>query len=359
MIVQYNNDLNYMPLPNFTGRQQDLFFSVISQIQDKHKKTPMLKKFFDINTRELVIPYSDFAYICGINQWNRNYAEVNREIEKFLNILLDYKISYRTKNAYYAFVCFEEAKHDYNEQHIKIIFQKSFYDMVVNYSLGFTSFELAEFIALSSKYTKTLYRLLKQYRSTGELYIEWQEFVKVMDIPKSYAQIDIDKQILKPAIKELTKELTLFDNKRIPFKNLTYQKIKAGVGNKVIAIAFKFEKSVDEYQQFRYKETPLFETKEQNHLNQYIGKYIIKEINGSNETFEILNIHRSYENDGSLQLIFQAQNIQSGNFAHLIQSCKNELELKQFLERYCKNAGEIETMQKQVNDLVKQTFKKL
>ncbi len=27
-----------MPLPNFTGRQQDLFFSVISQIQDKYKK---------------------------------------------------------------------------------------------------------------------------------------------------------------------------------------------------------------------------------------------------------------------------------------------------------------------------------
>lgn len=71
-------------------------------------------------------------------------------IEKFLHILLDYKISYSTKHAFYTFVCFEKALHDYDEQHIKITFQKDFYNMIINYSLGFIIFELAEFIALSS-----------------------------------------------------------------------------------------------------------------------------------------------------------------------------------------------------------------
>lgn len=328
-----------MPLPNFTGRQQDLFFSVISQIQDKYKKTPMLKKFFDIDKRELVISYSDFVYLCGINQWNKNYTVVNREIKKFLNILLDYKIEYSTRNGFYTFVCFERAEHNYSDQHIKITFQKDFYNMVVNYSLGFTSFELVEFIALSSKYTKTLYRLLKQYKSTGEFYIQWQEFVKIMDIPKSYAQIDIDRQILQPAIKELTKEFELCKdtkNKRIPFGNLTYQKIKAGVGNKVVAIKFNFDKSKDDYQPFRYKETPLIETKEQNYLNQFIGKYTIIIKEKVNVKVEILELHRIYE-DGLLFLDIIARDIQTNETLNERLPFSNELHLKQTLEKSCKD----------------------
>ncbi|EGK8183240.1 replication initiation protein, partial [Campylobacter coli] len=110
---------------------------------------------------------------------------------------------------------------------------------------NFTAFELSEFIALSGKYTKTLYRLLKQYRSTGKAYFEWEEFCRVMDIPKNYRQIDIDQRILKPAIKELSKERNLFDQIRVPFKNLAYEKEKAkgtrGRGGKVSGITFTFK----------------------------------------------------------------------------------------------------------------------
>lgn len=264
---------------------------------------------------------------------------VNREIKKFLNILLDYKIEYSTRNGFYTFVCFERAEHNYSDQHIKIIFQKDFYNMVVSYSLGFTSFELVEFIALSSKYTKTLYRLLKQYKSTGEFYIQWQEFVKIMDIPKSYAQIDIDRQILQPAIKELTKEFELCKdtkNKRIPFGNLAYQKIKAGVGNKVVAIKFNFDKSKDDYQPFRYKETPLIETKEQNYLNQFIGKYTIIIKEKVNVKVEILELHRIYE-DGLLFLDIIARDIQTNETLNERLPFSNELHLKQSLEKSCKD----------------------
>ncbi len=109
---------------------------------------------------------------------------------------------------------------------------------------NFTSFELAEFIALSGKYTKTLYRLLKQYRSTGKAYFELEEFCRIMDIPKNYRQIDIDQRILKPAIKELSKERNLFDQMRVPFKNLAYEKEKTagrGQGGKVSGITFTFK----------------------------------------------------------------------------------------------------------------------
>lgn len=65
-----------------------------------------------------------------------------------------------------------------------------------------------------------------------------------MDIPKNYRQIDIDQRILKPAIKELSKERNLFDQVRVPFKNLAYEKEKTagrGQGGKVSGITFTFK----------------------------------------------------------------------------------------------------------------------
>ncbi|RUK33390.1 replication initiation protein, partial [Campylobacter coli] len=77
----------------------------------------------------------------------------------------------------------------------------------------------------------TLYRLLKQFRTTVKAYFEWEEFSRIMKIPENYLQIDIDQRILKQAIKELSKERNLFDQFIVPFKNLAYEKEKtAGRG---------------------------------------------------------------------------------------------------------------------------------
>lgn len=146
------------------------------------------------------------------------------------------------------FVCFEEAIHDEYEQVFKITFQKRFYDMIINYKLGFTCFELSELISLVSRYAKRLYPILKQYKQTGYVRLEWEEFKKVLDIPENYRQIDIDNRVLKPTIKELTQPRDLFDQERIPFENLSYEKIKGkgqGRGGNVIGIEFKFKKQTD------------------------------------------------------------------------------------------------------------------
>ena len=89
----------------------------------------------------------------------------------------------------------------------------------------FTEFELAEFVSLSGKYTKRLYTHLKQFRTTGEWLVKWCDFKEILGIPANYRPCDIDTFILKPTIKELTTERTLLDQKRIPFKNLKYEKL--------------------------------------------------------------------------------------------------------------------------------------
>ncbi|WP_187836369.1 replication initiation protein, partial [Helicobacter pylori] len=80
----------------------------------------------------------------------------------------------------------------------------------------YTSFNLLEFQRVRGKYAKTLYRLLKQYKSTGILSVEWSQFKELLDIPKDYEMRNIDQKVLTPAIKEL--------HKIYPFEHLSYKK---------------------------------------------------------------------------------------------------------------------------------------
>ena len=111
---------------------------------------------------------------------------------------------------------------------------------------NFTKYELNEFIEIKNRFPKRLYMTLKQYRDTGKCFVyqnRWDDFCVIHNISKNLKMCDIDKE-LKKAIEELTKERTLFDQKRIPFRNLKYEKIKGagrGQGGKVIGIVFSFE----------------------------------------------------------------------------------------------------------------------
>ncbi|EAO7108631.1 replication initiation protein [Campylobacter coli] len=243
-IVKYNNDFNLLPMPELKAIQMDMFMAIISLTKDKKENTPFLKKFFNPDKRKIIIPQKKFIELCRLNDSKMDYKEIFFAIDDCLKKLCNFLISYqKDERTIYNFVCFEEANIIADEVHITL--QSRFYDMIINKKFGFTAFELAEFAELSGKYTKTLYRLLKQFRTTGKAYFEWEEFCRIMDIPENYRQIDIDQRILKPAIKELSKERNLFDQIRVPFKNLAYEKEKQkgtrGRGGKVIGITFTFK----------------------------------------------------------------------------------------------------------------------
>ncbi|EHZ1696617.1 replication initiation protein [Campylobacter coli] len=242
-IVKYNNDFNLLPMPELKAIQMDMFMAIISLTKDKKENTPFLKKFFNPDKRKIIIPQKKFIELCRLNDSKMDYKEIFFAIDDCLKKLCNFLISYqKDERTIYNFVCFEEANIIADEVHITL--QSRFYDMIINKKFGFTAFELAEFAELSGKYTKTLYRLLKQFRTTGKAYFEWEEFCRIMKIPENYRQIDIDQRILKPAIKELSKERNLFDQIRVPFKNLAYEKEKTagrGRGGKVSGISFTFK----------------------------------------------------------------------------------------------------------------------
>lgn len=252
-IVKYHNDFNKIKLPSFTEQEQNLLCFLLIKIKEKKDK-------------EMIRIYPKDLY--GFSDKNLTNREITEILNSFENKFFkaDFTIIVKDEiknligkmrvNLFNYFVIWKDFKDKYNMElgmvdsweeftHIDIEVNPHFEYLVNELTANFTAFELAEFIALSGKYTKTLYRLLKQYRTTGKARFEWEEFCKIMDIPENYRQIDIDTRILKPAIKELSKERNLFDQMRVPFKNLAYEKEKAkgtrGRGGKVSGIIFTFK----------------------------------------------------------------------------------------------------------------------
>lgn len=245
--VKYHNDLNKLKLPSFTEQEQNLLFIILAKIKNSKDKTIRLfrndlmpEKMESIDYFTNIINSLRFKFFKSTLSY---IIETETHIiDRTINLFNTMDIHCQKKNP--------QDGHDTSKiiECIDFKVNTEFEYLLNQLTANFTRFELAEFIALSGKYTKTLYRLLKQYRQTGFLKMEWSEFARVMDIPIDYSQTNIDKWILKPALKELSQPRNLFDQERIPFKNLKYEKIKGkgrGRGGNVIGIEFVFEKQTE------------------------------------------------------------------------------------------------------------------
>ncbi len=243
IIVKYHNDLNKISLPSFTEQEQNMLFSILSRIKETDGKNIRLFQkdiiIDKLKSAEYFTEVMDSLKNKFFKASFRQIIETETEvIDSHFHLFNTMNIHYRKKNP--------NDGHDTSKifECIDLEVNAKFLYLINELTANFTRFELAEFVSLSGKYTKTLYRLLKQYRHTGNMRMGWQEFLHIMDIPKDYRQIDIDQRILKPAIKELTKEKNLFDGTRIPFKDLSYTKLKGkgrGRGGNVIGIEFSFK----------------------------------------------------------------------------------------------------------------------
>lgn len=253
-IVKYHNDFNKIKLPNFTAQEQNMLMGIICKIKElttdeSIKLTPQeLLEFSTDNLTNKAL--GDMLYVLREKFFKADFTILVKHETKDL-------VGLETINLFEKFTLWYP-KDDEDFKHLNYVELKvnpQFKYLVDDLTKHFLSFELKEFMRLSSKYSKTLYRLLKQFRNTGKCQIysrKWDEFRYFMDIPESYEVRNIDQRILKPALKELSAERNLFNNKRPIFENLTYKKIKdpkgRGRGGKVIGIEFYWtpEKNRDE-----------------------------------------------------------------------------------------------------------------
>jgi plasmid replication initiation protein len=221
-LVVYKNEMNTVPLRSFKSNEMDLFFSICSKMRDKGLRKI---KFTFSELKEL----SDYKYTA--------YDRFTEDIESTFEKLQELNFRIETERKIIKFVLFPEVEIDKDEHTVEVKTSERFEYILNNLINNFTKFELEEFTELRSSYSKTAYRLLKQFRRSGYLILQIDEFKRLFDVPESYQMSDIDKRILNRIQDELPRY----------FDNLKIKKIR-GKGKRkryIEHIEFKFDPETD------------------------------------------------------------------------------------------------------------------
>ncbi len=257
--ITYHNNTNKVNLGKLSEREANLLFAIFQKLKDQGNtlirfKPQDLKQMIMVksnltNRQLLQILKNLLDNISGANFWIIREHVENGEI-------------YEDHISYMLFKQFEIRIHKPTQtiEYLEVQLNDSYQYLLNNLGMGgqYTSFKLLEFQRVRGKYAKTLYRLLKQYKSTGILSVEWTQFRELLDIPKDYKMENIDQKVLTPSLKEL--------KKIYPFEHLSYKKERRNSHDrrKVTHIDFYFE------------QLPQGETKKQKQANKQRAKKDIK-----------------------------------------------------------------------------------
>lgn len=208
-IVKYDNYLNALHLKGLTGTELDFLFALCSKMQN-------------INTKEVEFTFSELR---GITNYKSTSVErFADDLERMNKKLMGVRCVLKTENITTMFHLFYVFKTDLQNHTLTVSVNDDFKFILNNLMKNFTRFELLEFVKLKSKYSKNLYRNLKQYRTTGLLKMPIEELREKLDCPKSYSNKEFNRTIVQPSVEEL----------RVCFPNLKMDQLKAETRGKAV-----------------------------------------------------------------------------------------------------------------------------
>ena len=193
-IVKYSNQFNAQALRKFTALDLDLLMAIAARVRDKE-------------TGEVTFTFEELRQLAHVK---KNLTDKTVQFTLFSGFETDWKTA-----------------------KLLVEVNPRFSFLLNDLTSQFTRFELAEFTALKSSYSKECYRRLKQYRQTGVWKVSIDEFRRLLDVPESYQARDLNKRVLKPIQDELGPLLNLVAHKK-------FQKKGSGRGGRSL-VGFEFE----------------------------------------------------------------------------------------------------------------------
>ncbi|WP_268870330.1 replication initiation protein [Levilactobacillus namurensis] len=250
-------------LKNFTAVEMNLFFSIVSRMRDQGDK----KVSFSFEQLKDLSVYKPTA--------NKRFVDDLVSTSKKL-IGLQFSNRSKTGLSHKIFVMFTEFDVDGDSKtpHVDVKLSEQALPLLNNLDV-WVRYSLTEFRELKSNYSKTAFRLLKQFRTTGKLDLKADDFREILDIPSSYKGGDIDRRVLRPIREELTPL----------FRGLTIRK-RYGKrrGKPVIGYVFTFAPEPNDKDDFSQgpvetKRKQIFNVKYSNELDEKTKGKIIDKIN--------------------------------------------------------------------------------
>ncbi|MGL5718771.1 MAG: replication initiation protein [Paraclostridium sp.] len=276
-IVEYDSKMNSLSFGKFKEKELDLFFSICYKLKNE-------------GVNEIVLSFQELKELSNYsrNDIKRFTKDLESTYTKLLDIKFEIILSPGVKE---KFVLFTSYRIDETQKEIKIRLNQD-YSFILNDIEKFTKFDLMEFASLKSAYAKNMFRLLKQF-DNNELKEKWfqiklDDFKVMLDIPKSYKMVDIDKRVLSPIQEQL----------KLYFQGLKLEKIKKGVKVEYLKFTWKAKKKkqVEEIQAIK-KRSSIGEKELEEYQEQF--QEIKKENNSMDQVEKIDKIKISkadYEN---------------------------------------------------------------
>lgn len=237
-VVVYGNELNQIALTGFSSAELDLFMLMCNRMKDR-------------GSNVLKFHFSELKSILGTNkQTNKDFFDQIEAISKKLMMIRGNLNNGRSFTSFTLFSTFfgtlEEVdlqtlgRIDKNMLVVRV--NEDFAYLLNEISKQFTKFELQEFISLESKFSKNLYRILKQWRTKGEydstLGTKDLDEFKALIGGENYVTREFKRACIDVAVAEL--------KSKGYFEDLEVEVVRgAGRGRPVKGYLFKFKKQRD------------------------------------------------------------------------------------------------------------------
>ncbi len=215
--VRYHNQLNEIKLGKLELKELDLFHSICYKLKES-------------GTNEVKLNFSELTSLIGeeknskrtpihIDNLNKKLASINQQIEI-------------APNVFERFVLFTNFTTNFNDDTLTIKTNDKFKYLLNNLVNKYTKFDLIDFVSLKSSYSKNMFKLLKQWQSTGYQKYNLADLKDLLNVPDSCrnSSTNFNKRVMLPIEEELPNY----------FKNLRISKIKTGT--KITHIEFSWDK---------------------------------------------------------------------------------------------------------------------
>jgi plasmid replication initiation protein len=202
-IVRYNNIMNDIGFRKFTPVEFDLFFSLCAKMKR-------------LGTESVTFTFEELKELVQYSSRDRNRFILDLATTYAKMLALNFK--YESESELVQFVLFTKFRIDKDRDIVEVKVNEEFSFILNEITTNFTRYELKDFTYLKSSYSKTMYRLLMQFKSTGFYKVTIEEFRRLLDIPEVYKISHIDQKIFTPIKKELTPLFDYFEIKKIKKK---------------------------------------------------------------------------------------------------------------------------------------------
>lgn len=190
-LVAYDNVLNEINFAKFTSTDLDFFMCVLSAVANE-------------GTTIVQIPLNEIKVMTGYEQKGDRFRTDLKSMNKKL-LSLNTEII-KPNGDEDQFVLFTRFTTNKDKAYLEVKINEEYTFLLNELARQFTELKLSEFVSLKSKYSKNLYRILRQYDNaeSGWFRASVEDIRNKLDIPKSYSNKHIMDKAIKPAIKDLS-----------------------------------------------------------------------------------------------------------------------------------------------------------